>query len=120
MSMKAVVAAYPFRVFLKIMNRVAANDIGYPDGTKDSLNHHEMNICAVDVDTELARQLFSKMGFVLHPGVTDVQYDLVMLNVADHRLALQAFHEISAKELQTTVCPGTEQFAGMGEASNII
>jgi hypothetical protein len=113
MSMKAVVAAYPFRVFLKIMNRVAANDIGYPDGTKDSLNHHEMNICAVDVDTELARQLFSKMGFVLHPGVTDVQYDLVMLNVADHRLALQAFHEISAKELQTTVCPGTEQFAGM-------
>ena len=92
MSLKEVVAAYPYRLFLKIMNRVATNDIGYPDGTIDSLNHREifgpsvvslcvllslivlwtdeMNICAVDVDTELARQLFSKMGYSHRPEVS--------------------------------------------------
>jgi predicted transcriptional regulator with HTH domain len=39
--MKEVVAAYPFRIFLKVMNRVVMNDLAQPNGATDSLNQRE-------------------------------------------------------------------------------
>jgi hypothetical protein len=113
MSMKEVVAAYPFRIFLKVMNRVAMNDLARPDGATDSLNQHDMNICAVYVDTELAHQLFSQMGYVFRPEIELFQHDWVMFSIANNRVSLQAFHEIAEEELRATICPGIEQFTGL-------
>lgn len=147
-------APYPYRLFLKIMNRVAINDVASPDGTRDSLNSRgfclaledslsfdwcgffatpgEMNICAVDVDSELTRQLFQRMGFCSHPGVSrcasclvallmsslqvrGAVYDIVMLDVAQHRTALVAFHELAEEELRATICPGIDELTAIGE-----
>ena len=41
-----------------------------------------------------------------------------MLNVANHRVALTAFHEIAKEELRATVCPGIEELTVLGEVSD--
>lgn len=45
-------------------------------------------------------------------------YDIVMLDVAQHRTALTAFHDLAEEELRTTVCPGIDDLTVIGEMAN--